>query len=216
MDGRTLTLVSPEIDAYAIQHTTPLPSLLQELTQVTHEKLGSRATMISGHLEGSLLQMLIRALGARRVLEFGTFTGFSALMMARALPDDGELVTLDVNPETTAMAQGFWDRSPDGHKIKSVLGPAHDTARTLSGPFDLVFIDADKPAYPVYYEDSLALLSSRGLIVVDNVIRSGRVLNPQSDDDRAVDSFNRMVQDDSRVVNVLLPLRDGITVIRRR
>jgi predicted O-methyltransferase YrrM len=211
-----LTLVSPEVDGYAIRHTTALPPLLQELQAITHEKLGRRANMISGELEGSLLQMLIRALGARRVLEFGTFTGFSALMMAMALPEDGELITLDVNPDTTTMAQSFWNRSPDGHKITSRLGPALETVKTLSGLFDLVFIDADKPAYPAYYEASLALLSSNGLIVVDNVIRSGRVLSPQTDDDHAVDDFNRMVNDDPRVLNVLLPLRDGITIIRRR
>ncbi len=211
-----ITLVSEELDAYAVRSTSPLPPLLRDLQQVTHERLGRRAQMISGEIEGCLLQILARSVGARRILEFGTFTGFSALMMAAALPDDGELVTLDFNEETTALAQSFWDRSPDGRKIKSKIGPALESVKTLSGPFDVVFIDADKASYRAYYDASLPLLSDNGLIVVDNVIRHGRVLDPQAEDDRAVADFNRYVTEDPRVVNVLLPVRDGISIIRRR
>jgi caffeoyl-CoA O-methyltransferase len=211
-----VTLVSEELDAYAANHTTPLPPLLQELQQVTRDKLGRRAEMISGAIEGCLLQVLARSVGARRILEFGTFTGFSALMMAMALPDDGQLITLDFNEETTALAQSFWDHSPDGRKIQPKIGPAIESVKSLAGPFELVFIDADKASYKSYYDASLPLLADNGLIVVDNVIRHGRVLDPQADDDRAVAEFNRYVTEDPRVVNVLLPVRDGISLIRRR
>src|SRR5579884_2014292 len=138
-----LTLVPESIEEYAVAHTTPLPPLLAELQALTWERMGRRAQMMSGHVEGTLLQMLVASLGARRVLELGTFTGFSALMMAAALPPDGLLITCDVDPEATAIAREFWAQSPDGYKIKLHLGPALDTIKTLEGPFDLVFIDAE-------------------------------------------------------------------------
>ncbi|HLY67552.1 MAG TPA: class I SAM-dependent methyltransferase [Chloroflexota bacterium] len=211
-----LTLVSDEIEAYASQHTTPLPPLLEELQATTHEKTGRWAQMMSGQVEGMLLQMLALAVGAKRILEFGTFTGFSAQMMAAALPDDGELITLDVNPDTNALAQSFWDRSPHGHKIHPRLGPALETVKTLQGVFDLIFIDADKEAYTAYYEAALPLLTPNGFMVVDNVLRSGRVLQPDNSGDRAVAALNEHVQADDRVINVMLAIRDGVTLVRHK
>jgi caffeoyl-CoA O-methyltransferase len=212
----TMRLVSPDVDQYSEQHTTALPELLQELDKTTHDKMGRHAQMLSGQVEGMLLQMLAQAIGAKRILEFGTFTGFSALMMATGLPDDGELITCDVNPDTTALAQSYWDRSPHGKKIHSKLGPATETVKTLKPYFDLVFIDADKDNYMTYYEASLALLSPNGFIAVDNVLRRGRVVAPEEPADKLQADFNRFVQEDPRVTNVILPIRDGLMLIRHK
>lgn len=211
-----LTLVPPEIEAYAEQHTTPLPPLLQDLIATTHERQGEQASMLSGHLEGTLLQLLVFALQAKRVLEIGMFTGFSALMMAAALPDDGRLVTCDIDPERIAIAKEFFARSPHGHKIEVRQGPALETMKTLDGPFDLVFIDADKGNYMNYYEAALPLLAPTGLIAVDNVLWSGRVLDPRESDDHAIVDFNRHVQSDDRTSNVILTVRDGVMLVRKQ
>lgn len=211
-----LSFVSEAIEDYVARHTTPVPPLLQELATETARRQGRRAAMLSGQTEGALLQFLIAALGARRVLEIGTFTGFSALMMATALPEEGRLITCDVDPEATAIARSFWARSSHGHKIELRLGPALDTIRTFSEPFDLVFIDADKRNYLNYYEATLPLLADRGIIAVDNVLWSGRVLDPRDDNDRAIAAFNDHVQADERVDNVILTVRDGLMLIRRR
>jgi len=211
-----LTLVPEEIEAYAQDHSTGVPPLLAELTQATHEKFGGLATMLSGQVEGLLLQTLAASIGAKRVLEVGTFTGFSALMMAAALPDDGEIVTLELSAEHAAFARSFFERSPDGHKVRLIEGPARDSLRSLEGPFDLVFIDADKAGYHDYYEAALSMLSERGVIAVDNVLWSGYVLDPKEDDGRAIVAFNDHVARDKRVTHVLLTVRDGIMLVRRK
>ena len=211
-----LTLVPEEIEAYAQDHSTGVPPLLAELTQATHDKFGGLAMMLSGQVEGLLLQTLVASIGAKRVLEVGTFTGFSALMMAAALPDDGEIVTLELSPEHAAFARGFFERSPDGHKVRLIAGPALDTLQTPEGPFDLVFIDADKAGYVGYYEAALSMLSERGVIAIDNVLWSGNVLDPKEDNGRAIVAFNDHVERDERVTNVLLTVRDGIMLVRRK
>lgn len=196
-------------------HTTPLPPLLKKLIAVTQERMGQQARMLSGQLEGTLLQMLVGALGARRVLEIGTFTGFSAQMMAAALPDDGQLISCDLDPNAIAIARDFFARSPHGHKITLREGPALDTMRSLAPGFDLVFIDADKENYINYYEEALRLLSPNGLIAVDNVLWSGRVLDPREESDRAIVAFNEHVAADGRVSQVVLTVRDGLMLVRR-
>ena len=211
-----LTLVPEEIEAYAAAHTTPLPPLLQELVETAQRELPDRATMLSGQIEGRLLQMLVAASGARRVLEIGMFTGFSALMMAEALPPEGRLVTCDLDPTAIAIARSFFARSEHGAKIEVREGRAFDTLRTLEGPFDFVFIDADKRNYTNYYEEALRLLAPDGTIAVDNVLWSGEVLDPQDDDGRAIAAFNDHVQRDERVTNVVLSVRDGVMLVRRR
>lgn len=211
-----LTLVPEEIEVYAQEHSTATPPLLAELAQATHEKFGGLATMLSGQVEGLLLQTLAASIGARRALEVGTFTGFSALMMAAALPEDGEIVTLELSAEHAAFARSFFERSPDGHKVRLIEGPALDSLQTLEGPFDLVFIDADKAGYRDYYEAALPMLSERGVIAVDNVLWSGFVLDPKEDDGRAIAAFNDHVTRDERVTNVLLTVRDGIMLVRRK
>ena len=197
-------------------HTTPLPPLLEELVSVTQERFGQEARMLSGQLEGTVLQMVIASMRARRVLEIGTFTGFSAQMMAAALPDDGELITCDVDPQAIEVALSFFQRSPHGHKISLREGPALETMRSLDPPFDLIFIDADKESYIAYYEEALRPLAPTGVIAVDNVLWSGRVLDPKEESDRAIVAFNEHVSRDERVVNVILTVRDGIMLIRKR
>ena len=211
-----LTLVPEEIESFAAAHSTPVPPLLEELIATTHEKMGGRALMLSGQLEGLLLQTLVASLQAKWVLEIGMFTGCSALMMAEALPDDGRLITCDVDPEAIAIAKSFFERSRHGRKIEVREGPALETLKTLHGPFDLVFIDADKENYTNYYEAALPLLAPKGVIAVDNVLWSGRVLKPENDADRAIVAFDEHVHRDERVTNVILTVRDGVMLIRKR
>lgn len=207
-------IVDDEIEAYAAAHTTPLPELLEELTRETHATMRA-PQMLSGQLEGTLLQFLVGISGAKRVLEIGMFTGFSAQMMAAALPDDGELITCDLNPDAEAVASKYFARNPHASKIKILMGPALETLKGVEGPFDLVFIDADKTPYIDYYERAMCLLADRGIIAVDNVLWSGRVLDPESDSDRALAAFNDHVAADPRVVQVILTIRDGLTLIRK-
>ncbi len=210
-------IVSEQIESYAAAHTTALPPLLEELIEETKREMGPLAGMLSGQLEGTLLQILVASLGAKRVLEIGMFTGFSALMMAAALPDDGQLITCDVNPKAIAFAKRYFARSPHGKKIEVREGPALDTLKTLRGPFDFVFIDADKTNYANYYEAALPLLAPNGVIAVDNVLWSGRVLDPKAADENgnAIVEFNRRVQQDARVTNVILTVRDGVMLVRK-
>ena len=200
-----LRLVSEEIDNYSINHTSKLPDYLNELIEVT-KNTSESYQMISGPIEGSLLQMLVWATNAKRVLELGLFTGFSAQMMADALPEDGELISCDIEPDTTKLAKDFFKKSPNGHKIKVELAPALETLETLEGVFDVIFIDADKEPYVEYYEAALPLLAPHGIMAVDNVLWSGRVL-----DDSEPNPLRRF---DNRVKHVLLPVRDGIMLVR--
>ncbi len=212
-----LTIVPEPIENYAAAHSTPPSPLLRELEEYTRAHC-AHAGMLVGGLEGALLQMLVHLTGARRVLEIGLFTGYSALTMAEALPADGELISCEVNPDTAAIAQSFFDRSPHGGKIKIRLGRALKTLRSLpaAAPFDLVFLDADKENYSAYYDLALPMLRPGGLIVADNVLWSGRVLQPAQESDHALVAFNSKVQQDAAVENVLLSARDGVMLIRKK
>ena len=210
-----IAIVPEEIEAYAAAHTTAVSPLLDELGAATRERFGERAGMLSGQVPGALLQMLIFASGAKRVLEIGMFTGYSAQMMAAALPDDGRVTTCDVDSKAIATAKEFFARSPVGSKIDVREGPALETMKSLAPGFDLIFIDADKGNYLNYYEAALPLLAPRGLIVVDNVLWSGRVLKPENPDDHAIVAFNEHVANDARVAQVMLTVRDGMTLIRK-
>jgi caffeoyl-CoA O-methyltransferase len=211
----TLTLVPTDIEKYAQEHTEVPGPLFEELRQTTWERT-SAPQMQVGRLEGTFLRMLVRMTGARRVLEIGTFTGYSALMMAEGLPDDGELLTCDIDPKAEAIARDFFSRSPHGRKMTLRMGPALETLKTLQGPFDLAFIDADKGNYSAYYDAVLPLLRTGGLLVADNTLWSGRVLNPQSPDDHAIVAFNAKVAADPRVEKVLLTVRDGMMLALKR
>jgi predicted O-methyltransferase YrrM len=210
-------IVPDKIEAYCERHSRASTALLDELEKYTRRHRAD-AGMLIGPYEGALLAMLVRLTGARRVLEIGMFTGYSALTLAEALPADGEILSCDVNPETSAVAQSFFDRSPHGRKITARLGPALETLAALpkSAAFDFVFLDADKENYVNYYEAVLPRLRPGGLIVADNVLWSGRVLAPKTKTDRAVARFNRHVRRDARVECVMLPVRDGVSLIRKR
>jgi predicted O-methyltransferase YrrM len=211
-------LVPEEIDRYAEAHTTPVDDFMDALAEETRSTLRAPA-MLSGAVEGRLLETLLFATGARSVLEFGTYSGYSALSMARALPADGRIVTLEVDPEHAEFARRHIAASPYADRIEVLLGPALESVARLDGPFDFVFIDADKQNYWSYYEAALAKLSPRGLIAVDNTLWSGRVIDPGDDADestRALAEFNDMLVRDERVVCVMLTVRDGVTLVRRR
>lgn len=212
-----MNLVSEEIDQYCASHSTVPSQLCEELAQNTRANVPMHR-MLTGPLEGSFLGLMIHVLGAKRVLELGTFTGYSALAMAERLPADGKVITLDTNPETNRIAQSYWDRSPHGKKIQSILGPALQSMEQFEeSSFDLVFIDADKGNYIHYLKKALPLLRTRGVILVDNVLWSGRVLqsHPTDPDTAAIQQFNEFVTGNSQLESVLLPLRDGIYVIRK-
>ncbi len=168
--------------------------------------------------QGQFLALLVKLTGARRLLEIGTFTGYSALCMAAALPDDGSLICCDIPGDYNATARRYWQEAGLAERIDLRLAPALDTLAQLSGPFDLIFIDADKANYPSYLEHALRLLRVGGLAVFDNTLWSGRVLesNPESTDTRAIQALNRALKDDSRVDLSLLPLGDGLTLCRKR
>jgi caffeoyl-CoA O-methyltransferase len=204
-----------ELEQYAEDRTRALSDLHARLWQETHEKTTAPGMMV-GPLEGALLRLLVRLTAAKRVLEIGMFTGYSALAMAEALPDDGKLISCDVNPQTTEIARRYFATSPHGHKIEVRLGPARETLNTLKGAFDLCFIDADKEAYDDYYDACIELVRPGGLIVLDNMLQSGRVLKPRDRAARTIAALNERIQKDARVENVLLPIRDGIMLAYRR
>jgi caffeoyl-CoA O-methyltransferase len=209
-------LIHEDVDRYVHEHTHPRPALFEELREVTYRELEAPQMQV-GRVEGGFLKMLVALTGATRVLEVGTFSGYSALCMAEALPDHGELVTCDVDPKATAIAQSFFDRSPHGKKIRIALGPALDTIAALPDDLvlDLVFIDADKENYANYYDALLPRLRRGGLAVIDNTLWSGSVLDPQTDSAKAIAAFNAKVQADPRVENVLLSVRDGMMLARK-
>jgi len=203
-------LVDPRIEDYAERLTSPHDPLLAELSAETSAVLGQSA-MLTGPVAGRFLETLVWFGRPQRVLEIGTFSGHSALAMAAALPEGGRIDACEVNPERAAFAQRWFDRSPHGSKISLHVGPALETIAGLEGSFDLVFVDADKPGYVGYYEAVLPRLSERGLIVADNTLEGGEVL----DGSATITAFNEHVAADPRSVQVLLSVRDGLTLIRR-
>jgi len=212
-----MSFIDPRIPAYAADHTTPPSQLLEQVVEDTEEVM-PWPFMICGLAEARLLQALITISGARRVLEVGTFTGFGALAMAAVLPDDGRVVTLERKEETAEVARQHIAQSKHAHKVELIVGDARKELSGLEGPFDIVFIDAWKFDYVRYYEDALELLSPRGLIVADNVLWSGTVVEDGSaNDDQGAEvrAFNEHVQADPRVHNVLLTVGDGLMLAWR-
>jgi caffeoyl-CoA O-methyltransferase len=210
--------IAPEaVEDYAAAHTSPAAAHLQALAQETRAALDS-PQMLTGEVEGRFLEFLVFLARPRLVLEIGTYSGYSALSMAQTLPDGGRIVTCELDPERVAFAERHIADAGMSDRIEIRQGPAIDTIATLDGPFDLVFIDADKAGYLGYYEAVLPKLSARGLIVVDNVLWSGRVADAPSADDeestRALREFNDHVIADERVVSVMLSVRDGVTLVR--
>ena len=207
--------IEATVEQFAHDHTTPEPDLYARLREETYRTM-TRPQMQVGLIEGRFLKMLVRLISARNVLEIGMFTGYSTLMMAEALPDDGRLITCEIDPRAEAIARKYFAESPHERKIMIRMGPALETIKTLSGPLDLVFIDADKPNYSNYYEACFPLVKPGGLIVGDNVLWSGKVVDPKDDDTRAIVAFNELVQSDPRVENVCLTVRDGMMLAWKR
>lgn len=210
------------LEQYIHDFSSPEHALLHELDRQTNLR-AIHPRMLSGHIQGRLLEMLVSMARPRRVLEIGTFTGYSALSMAAGLEEEAELHTIEVEDELEQMAQSFFDRSVHGHKIHLHIGSALDIAPTLGGEFDMVFIDGDKREYPAYYQMLMgddggkALVHSGSILVADNILWSGKVVEPIAHNDHhteALVEFNSMVAADVRVKNVIIPLRDGLNIIR--
>ena len=210
-------IVPNEIDAYAEAHTTPPPELLAELAAETRETMSS-PQMLTGTVEGRFLQQLVFGVQAKRVLELGTFTGYSSLSMAMALPEGGHIDTCEVSEEHAEVARRYHARSPYSDRITIHMGPALETIEQLGGEWDFVFVDADKENYGNYYEALVPRLAPVGLMAIDNTLWSGRVLDGDDDTEttRSIRELNDRIASDDRVVAVQLTVRDGVTLVRRR
>ncbi len=195
--------------------TTPESKSIKALVSSSAKEL-DYIDMLSGNLVGQLLKMLIRISGAKRVLEIGTFTGYSALMMSEALSEDGQIITIEMNGRYHEIAAKHFEKFSRNHKIELLYGDARELMNMLEGTFELIYMDADKLSYAWYYEKSLELLESDGLLVVDNVLWDGTVLEPKEAKAEAINLFNRKVAQDERVEQVLLPIRDGLSLIRKK
>jgi caffeoyl-CoA O-methyltransferase len=214
-------LLTPELADY-VRASSEAPddvaaALLAE-TAAMAERGEAPATFQIAPEQGAFMQLLTRALGARRAIEIGTFTGFSALCIARGLPDDGRLLCLDLSEEWTAVARRYWERAGLADRIELQIGDALPALRALPAvaTFDLAFVDADKTGYPAYVEELYDRMTPNGVVLLDNTLRQGRVLAPETDDDRAVVALNTALATDPRWETVLLPVADGLTVLRKR
>lgn len=213
-------IIDPAVSAYVLEHSTAADDLLRELAQETRDALPEESGMQVSHDEGGLLTMLARLTGARRAVEVGVFTGYSSICIARGMAADGHLLACDVSEEFTSIARRYWKRAGLEGRIELRIGPALDTLRTLPAEpvLDLAFIDADKVSYPLYYAELLPRLRPGGLLILDNVLLGGWVLDPatQNAAAQAVRRTNEIVAGDDRVEAVMLPMRDGVTIARKR
>jgi caffeoyl-CoA O-methyltransferase len=216
-------MITPlEIEKYCEAHSSPSLPVFDALAAATREFAPNAANMQVGNLEGRFLSFFASAIGAKHILEFGTFTGCSSIHFALSIADDGRITTLDRDPGAVAIARKFWDLAGVSGKIESLIGDAVKTSETIEAEirsglrerFDLAFIDADKASYPTYFERSLSCVKKGGWILVDNVLWSGRVLKPEDSSDHAIHRFNELCRNDSRVEHLLLPLRDGVMICR--
>ena len=218
MSGPKSFFLSEALHRYLVEHGTPPDPILRELAQETVEQVGAMSMMQVAPEQGAFMTLLARLVGAKRAIEVGTFTGYSALCLARGLAGDGQLICCDTSEEWTQIAQPFWERAGVAERIDLRIGPALDTLRSLprARDFDLAFIDADKPAYLDYYEELLVRIRPGGLILADNVLWGGSVVDASNQEasTSAIRAFNDFVATDDRVESVMLPLSDGLTLIR--
>ena len=205
--------VTEELHDYMVAHGMPLDEIATELRAET-EKLGSPAGMLTTADQAGLLTTLTRLIGARRAVEIGTFTGFSALAISRGLPDDGQLICLDASEEWTSIGRRYWERAGVAKKIELRIGDGHELAAALDGSFDLAFVDADKPGYIDYFERLVQLIRPNGLILLDNTLAGGRVVDSNGPADRK--EFNAHIAKDDRVDVVILGIGDGLTLVRKK
>ena len=208
-------LVSTEIEQYIAQHSTPEQPVLRELNRETYVKV-QMPNMLSGHLQGQFLEMITKMLQPKRILEIGTFTGYSGICLAQGLPEDGVLHTIDINEELQPMVENFVTKAGLNNKVKQWIGDARQIIPAIDETFDLVFIDADKVNYSNYYDLVFDKVRTGGYIIADNVLWSGKVLAVNKDKDTlAIDNYNKKVVSDKRVEVFILPLRDGLNIARK-
>lgn len=210
-----MDMVAREAEVYAAEHTTAMSALLEEIERFTVANTPFPG-MLTGRVEGRFLQTIVQLSGARQIVDIGTFTGYSALAMAEAAPEDGVILTIEHNPGHAKIAQGFFAQTPVGSKIRLLAGDALNILKTLpEAKTDLVFIDADKQNYSSYYEEAMRIVRPDGLILADNTLWYGRIFDPKDDDSRAMVAFNERVNADIRAEKLFLTIRDGIYLIRK-
>ncbi len=210
-----MEFIDEKLSIYSEEHSQKEIALLKELNRETNLKVNS-PRMLSGHIQGRLLSFLSKMQKPQFILEIGTYTGYSALCLAEGLTGNGKLFTIDPNEETNHFAQQFFNRSEFKNKIELIAGQADTIIPTLKQTFDIVFIDADKKNYGLYFDLVIDKVNTGGLIIADNVLWSGKVVEPISDKEtQAIDAFNKKVNNDQRVENILLPVRDGLMLMRK-
>jgi predicted O-methyltransferase YrrM len=207
--------LSPHLQSYLLDVSLRDGEVQRELRELTAQR--SDSNMQIAPEQGQFMALLVKLIEAKQILEIGTFTGYSALVMATALPAEGSITTLDINRDTGDIARRFWEKAGVSHKVRQLFGPASELLKTLEGPYDLVFIDADKTNYETYYECALRLLRPGGVVLLDNVLWGGKVADPDVDDadTNALRALNQKIHQDPRVELSLLPLADGLTVARK-
>lgn len=213
-----MEFITKDLSDYCENHTTPESPILMQLNRETHLKVVS-PRMLSGHLQGRFLSFISKLQQPKLIIEIGTYTGYSALCLAEGLQKNGKLISIDVNEETSAFAKSFIQKTEYANKIELVLADAKEYITTIKEPIDLVFIDADKKNYLTYYHLIIDKLASGGIIIADNVLWSGKITMPESIMDKetlALHQFNQFVQQDTRIENLLLPIRDGLMVVRKK
>lgn len=214
-----MEFIDPALLAYCEAHTSEEDALLKKITRETQAKV-LMPRMLSGHLQGKMLELFTKMLNPQTILEIGTYTGYSGICLARGLKPGGKLITLDINDELETMVRGFFEESGLANQIDYRLGNAREIIPTLDGPFDMVFIDADKFYYAEYYDLVIDKVSEGGIILADNVLWSGKILVEEGKkidkDTQALLDFNQKIQNDPRVENILLPIRDGVLMARKR
>lgn len=213
-----MEFISKELSDYCENNTTPESEILSKLNRETHLKVVS-PRMLSGHLQGRFLSFISKLQQPKLIVEIGTYTGYSALCLAEGLVKDGKLISIDVNEETSSFAKSFISKTEYVNQINLVLADAKEFVTTINEPIDLVFIDADKKNYLNYYHLIIDKIKPGGLIIADNVLWSGKITMPEKEMDRetlALHQFNQFVQQDSRVENILLPIRDGLMIVRKK
>jgi caffeoyl-CoA O-methyltransferase len=213
-----MEFIDEKLDDYVCNHTTEENELLKDLNRQTHLKV-LQPRMLSGHFQGRFLSMVSKMIQPKAILEIGTYTGYSALCLAEGLKSDGKLITIDKNPELEDFVRNFFDKSPYSEQIDFIIANAMEYIPTMDQSFDLVFIDADKGNYLNYYKLVIDMIPSGGYILADNVLWSGKVIDEKSQNDKdtkAILEYNQYVMNDSRVENVLLPIRDGLFLVRKK
>ena len=208
-----MNITDKHIADYTEAFTTSEPELIQELIRRSDREL-DHIDMLSGRQTGMLLKLLVQISGAKQILEIGTFTGYSALMMADGMPDDGKLMTLEMNRRYEAISKDFFSMEPYSSKIKQMMGDALEIIPTLKGPFDLIYLDADKQRYPDYWKLCREKTRSGSLIILDNVLWNGKVLDPKGRKEQAIHKTSELIRDDDGVEQLMLPVRDGVTIVR--